>query len=221
MSRTTLHIDNLVLSEANDIIIPSTGETAIDISQASCIKKDNIAIGGDINIIKSQQDGVFLSYYLNYIKTDIARMAQGISVIHLYSNQLKNLKVNLPSIKEQKKISNLLLLLNKKIELMEKISDRYDILKNYFLKNMFSNLNLNEPKIRYSEFDTPLNIYSIKDILKESKIKSEDNLQKRISVKLHLKVVTRREIKSVEKEGATTQYIRKKRTIYIRKTKFT
>ena len=45
--------------------------------------------------------------------------------------------------------------------------------------------------------------------LKESKIKSKDNSNRRLTVKLNLKGITKREVKSVEKEGATTQYLRK------------
>ncbi|WP_088539122.1 restriction endonuclease subunit S [Methanobrevibacter sp. 87.7] len=44
VSKTNINKENLVFSKKNDIIIPSTGETAIDMSQASCITKDNIAI---------------------------------------------------------------------------------------------------------------------------------------------------------------------------------
>ena len=45
--------------------------------------------------------------------------------------------------------------------------------------------------------------------LKESKIKSEDDINRRLTVKLNLKGITKREVKSVEKEGATIQYLRK------------
>ena len=147
VSKTQLPLNDLVLSEENDIIIPSTGETAIDISQAACIKKDNIAIGGDINILKTNEDGVFLSYYLNYIKTDIAKMAQGISVIHLYADQLKKLTVNIPSLEEQRKISNLLLSINKKIDSMEKKYNKFLSIKKFFIKYLFDKLNIEKNKI--------------------------------------------------------------------------
>lgn len=88
-SKTNIELKDLVLSEANDVIIPASGETQIDIATASCVLKKGIALGGDLNIIKTKNEGVFLSYYLNSRKKyEIANLAQGISVVHLYSSVL-------------------------------------------------------------------------------------------------------------------------------------
>lgn len=109
VSYTNLDPSDLVLSDENDVIIPASGETQIDIATASCVLKPGIALGGDLNIIKTEINGVFLAYYLNSAKKkDIAKIAQGISVVHLYSSQLKILTVNIPSIKEQQKIASCL-----------------------------------------------------------------------------------------------------------------
>src|SRR5690606_35080787 len=84
-SSTNLSTDDLILSQVNDVIIPASGETQIDIATASCVLQDGVALGGDLNIIRTNLNGVFLSYYLNNAKKeDIAQMAQGISVVHLY-----------------------------------------------------------------------------------------------------------------------------------------
>jgi type I restriction enzyme S subunit len=116
-SYTNLKPDNLILSEANDVIIPASGETHIDIATASCVLRSGIALGGDLNIIKSKSYGVFLSYYLNNArKTQIARLAQGSSVIHLYSSQLKLLRLNLPSLPEQQKIASFLSTIDTRIQ---------------------------------------------------------------------------------------------------------
>ena len=119
ISKTNLSKDTLFLSQKNDILIPASGETAIDLATASCILKDNIGLGGDINVIRTNQDGTFLSYYLNTIsKINIASLAQGVSVIHLYSSQLKTLKIKLPLLKEQQKIAQILTTADKEIELL-------------------------------------------------------------------------------------------------------
>lgn len=116
-SFTDIPSNDLFLSRANDVIIPSSGETKEDISTASCVLIDNIALGGDINVIRSSINGVFLSYYLsNAKKNDIARMAQGISVIHLYNEQLKTLQIVIPTLPEQLKIAECLSELDKNIE---------------------------------------------------------------------------------------------------------
>ena len=106
-SYTNLNPADLVLSKANDVIIPASGETQIDIATASCVLEKGIALGGDLNIIRTKINGVFLTYYLNNVKRmDIAQMAQGISVVHLYPNQLKTLMINIPKPNEQQKIAD-------------------------------------------------------------------------------------------------------------------
>ena len=123
VSKTDIESTNLVRSKANDVIIPSSGETAIDISTARCVPYDNILLGGDLNIIRlKNQDGRFFSYQLNGVrKLDIAQIAQGVSVVHLYGESLKRLKVRYPSKSEQEKISSLLSVLDERIETQNRI----------------------------------------------------------------------------------------------------
>lgn len=116
ISKTDLDLKELFLSNKNDIIIPASGETAIDIATASCVLHDNIALGSDLNVIRTEQNGIFLSYYLNVIgKKKIAAIAQGVSVVHLYSSQLKSLVLRLPSLLEQQKIAKVLSLADEEI----------------------------------------------------------------------------------------------------------
>lgn len=138
--------EDLVYSEANDVIIPASGETAIDISTASCVKESGIALGGDINIIKTKHNGVFLSYYLNSKKKqDIANLAQGISVIHLYANQLASLRVYLPDFseeekksEEQDKIADFLATVSKRIEGLETMMDLQKRYKQGVMQRIFN-----------------------------------------------------------------------------------
>ena len=64
-SKTTLNSSALVKSQANDVIIPCSGETAIDISTARCVPYNDVLLGGDLNIIrlKSQKNQSLLSIY--------------------------------------------------------------------------------------------------------------------------------------------------------------
>lgn len=136
-SRTNLPIEKLELGQINDVLIPASGETALDIATVTCLTTENIALGGDINIVRSDQNGVFLAYYLISKKKDIAKLAQGISVIHLYSTQLKTLVLNIPSKPEQQKIANLLSSIDRKIELIKKQIDQTRVFKNGLLQQMF------------------------------------------------------------------------------------
>jgi type I restriction enzyme, S subunit len=110
-SRTNIEKDQSVLSFKNDVLIPSSGETPIDIATASCITESNIILGGDLNIIRPKQrySGVYLAYIIsNCEKRRVARMAQGNSVVHLYNSHLKNLWINIPTLPEQQTIVDFL-----------------------------------------------------------------------------------------------------------------
>ena len=137
-SYTNLNPKDLVLSEANDVIIPASGETQIDIATASCVLEDGIALGGDLNIIKTKINGVFLSYYLNNAKKmDIARIAQGISVVHLYANQLKTLVLDIPKPKEQNKIASCLSALDELIILQSEKIEQLQQHKKGLMQGLF------------------------------------------------------------------------------------
>ena len=130
LSHTNIDSAKLVKSKANDVIIPSSGETAIDIATARCVLFSDILLGGDINIIRLKNDnGSFLSYQLNGVrKYDIAKIAQGISVVHLYGENLKKLKITICSNEEQNKIAVFLSLIDERISTQIKIIEKYESL---------------------------------------------------------------------------------------------
>ena len=78
-----------------------------------------------MNIIRLHgYDGAFMSYQLNgRRKYDIAKVAQGVSVVHLYGEHLKGVKTFNPCLEEQKKIAGLLALLDERIATQNKIID--------------------------------------------------------------------------------------------------
>lgn len=153
ISSTNISSDNLILSRSNDVIIPSSGETAIDIATASCVLKDGIALGGDLNIIRSDENGVFLSYYLNNVKKrEISQLAQGIVVVHLYIDQLKTLNIQLPSVQEQNLIADCLTSLDNAISA---VNDKIEALKEYkkgLMQQLFPAEGKSVPAVRFPEF---------------------------------------------------------------------
>ncbi len=137
-SYTNSSPEDLILSKANDVIIPASGETQIDIAKASCVLESGVALGGDLNIIRSKINGVFLSYYLNNAKKhDIAQMAQGIAVVHLYPNQLKTLKLQVPNTKEQQKIALCLSTLEEIITVLTNKIEQLKQHKNGLMQGLF------------------------------------------------------------------------------------
>lgn len=139
VSRTDLEDDKLILGYSNDVLIPSSGETAIDIATASCLLKDYVILGGDLNIFRSSKiNGVFLSYQLNNTKkNEISKLAQGASVVHLYNNQLAKLKVDIPCIDEQNKIADFLHNIDTKIAKEKEKLDSLNEYKKGLLQQMF------------------------------------------------------------------------------------
>ncbi|MFN8251091.1 MAG: restriction endonuclease subunit S [Ferruginibacter sp.] len=114
-----------VLSKPGDILIPgSTTTSGIDLSKASVLTIKNIRLGGDINIVRQRNDVYhpqFLSYYITHVKKkEIVKLAQGITIIHLYAKDISNLCISLPCIEEQMKVAEIISSLEKEIELYEK-----------------------------------------------------------------------------------------------------
>ena len=137
-SRTNVDLKNLVLSKKNDVIIPSSGETAIDISTARCVPFDNIFLGGDLNIIRlNGHDGRFLSYQLNGVRRlDVAKVAQGVSVVHLYGESLRRLKVRFPRKEEQEKIAAFMTVVDERIQTQIGAIEDYKRLKGYLIDKL-------------------------------------------------------------------------------------
>ena len=152
-SYTDLSIDDLFMSKANDIIIPSSGETKEDIATASCVLRNNVALGGDINVIRTSNNGVFLSYYLNNAKKhDIAKIAQGISIIHLYNEQLRNLSIELPDLEEQQKIAECLSSIDSYISSISEKVEQLKAHKKSLMQKLFPQKGQTVPEYRFSAF---------------------------------------------------------------------
>ena len=150
ISKTNIDNTKLVRSKANDVIIPCSGETAEDIATARCVLNDNILLGGDLNIIRLHgYDGTFMSYQLNgKRKYDIAKVAQGVSVVHLYGEHLKGVKTINPCLEEQKKIATLLNLLDERIATQNKIIDKLQSLIKGITQQIVRS---NKPNVRLSD----------------------------------------------------------------------
>ena len=163
-SKTDLNKNELKLSEKNDILMPCSGETAIDLATASCIQKDQVAIGGDITVIKTNQYAPFITYYLNQKKTEIAKYAQGVSIVHLYPKDFKVMNIRIPSINEQKMIIGLLEEITKKEQLLESKYQQYQEYKKYLMQQIFTQ------KLRF-DFSDEWNYVNFNNIFKSASTK--------------------------------------------------
>ena len=138
ISKTNTILSNPFLSRNNDLIIPGSGENPIDIAVARAIYQNDIILGGDLNILrpKSNVSAAFLSYQINGVRRyDIAKKAQGKSIVHLHNSDLKEVLVSIPSYDEQLHIVKLLTKIDEMIETQSKIINDYKLLKKYITKS--------------------------------------------------------------------------------------
>src|SRR5699024_3254495 len=142
VSRTDVNKDKLKKGSKNQILIPSSGETTEDIATASTLNtNEDVYIGGDLNILTPKEDdGKFISLSLNGVnKRNMAKLAQGKTVVHLYNNDIKTLNINLPNkIQEQQKIGEFFSKLDRQIELEEQKLEKLEEQKKGYMQNTIS-----------------------------------------------------------------------------------
>lgn len=133
--------DGAVYSQGGEVIVPASGETAEDISIASVVEKSGIILGGDLNIIHPNDnlDSTFLAISVSNGEPhrDMARRAQGKSVVHLHNDDLFQIKLRYPSLAEQHKISQYLCNIENLISSNQHKINQLQTLKKYMLQNMF------------------------------------------------------------------------------------
>ena len=104
-------ISGAVLSKGGEVILPSSGETAEDIAIASSVDKPGFLLGGGLNVVFPHEEieSSFLATEISFgtPHTDLAKRAQGKSIVHLYNEDLKEVVISYPSIEEQTKISTM------------------------------------------------------------------------------------------------------------------
>ena len=131
-----------VYSKGGEVIVPGSGETAEDISIASVVEKPGILLGGDLNVITlpADIDAAFLAISISNGKphNDMAKMAQGKSVVHLHNSDLAKIDFSYPSYEEQCKINGYFTSLDHIITLHQRKCEDLQKLKKFMLQNMFA-----------------------------------------------------------------------------------
>ena len=116
--------DGSILSKGNEVIVPASGETAEDIAVASSVRRSGIILGGDLNVVTptDKLDPDYTALAITYSKAhdDLAKRAQGKSVVHVHGNDIAEVEVSYPSESEQKRISSVVLNLDSLITLHQR-----------------------------------------------------------------------------------------------------
>ena len=130
-----------VYSKGGEVIVPASGETAEDIARAATVEKSGILLGGDLNVVMPNEDinSAFLAISISNgnSQRELAKKAQGKSVVHIHNEEIKNLIVPFPTTVEQNKIVAYFSTIDHLITLHQHKCDELQNLKKYMLQNMF------------------------------------------------------------------------------------
>lgn len=135
-------LNNSVVSEGNEIVVPSSGETAEDIARASAILSKGIILGGGLNIFRlnNKFDNRFIALTITYgnFYKKLTKKAQGKTVVHIYNDDLKDIPYYYPDIKEQRKIADFFDNIADSLINQEKEITNLEHLKTTLLNKMFA-----------------------------------------------------------------------------------
>ncbi len=140
IARTTqATVDDVYLSRVGDVVIPTSGETPEEISTASCIMVPDVILAGDLNIYRSTVvDGRIMSYLLNHIVNEqIARVAQGKSVVHVQASEIGKISITYPEHNEQERIARILELIDNRVLISEEALSGMQKMKKALLQQLF------------------------------------------------------------------------------------
>ena len=97
-----------VYSQGNEVIVPASGETAEDIARASAVEKSGVLLGGDLNILRPFDfiNPLFLALAISNgePQKELAKKAQGKSVVHIHNTDIQEVTIAYPSRTEQDRI---------------------------------------------------------------------------------------------------------------------
>lgn len=192
----------------NDLFFTRTSETSEEIGLISAYMGNTIKCVFSGFLLRARPkidlNSLFFAYYLRSPRqrNNIIKFSSITTRALISGGNLSKMKIKYPSIEEQNKIANLFLILDKKVELLEKKYREYQCFKKYLMQKLFAQ------ELRFDD-NCQYKTKQVKDFLIESKIEGIDDINKRLTVKLNLNGITVRESKTIEIEGATKQFIRK------------
>ena len=133
--------DGSVYSKGGEVIVPASGETAEDIARAATVDKSGVILGGDLNVVSPNEDinSAFLAISISHgnSQRELAKKAQGKSVVHIHNEEIKNLVVPFPAKAEQNKIVKYFSNLDNLIILHQHKIDKIKAMKKAMLDQIF------------------------------------------------------------------------------------
>ncbi|MFQ8741959.1 MAG: restriction endonuclease subunit S [Clostridium sp.] len=148
--------DGSVYSKGGEVIVPASGETAEDIARAATVDKPGILLGGDLNVVMPNEEinSAFLAISISNgsSQRELAKKAQGKSVVHIHNEEIRNLVVPFPTKAEQNKIVDYFANLDSLITLHQRKLEKLQLVKKSMLEKMFPKNGSKIPEIRFEGF---------------------------------------------------------------------
>ena len=145
-----------VYSQGNEVIVPASGETAEDIARASAVEKSGVLLGGDLNILRPFDfiNPLFLALAISNgePQKELAKKAQGKSVVHIHNTDIQEVTIAYPSRTEQDRIVSVFCNLDHLITLHQRKCEETKKLKKFMLQKMFPQNGSLVPEIRFDVF---------------------------------------------------------------------
>lgn len=136
----------------NSITVTARG----NIGHATARKNKFNAVGR--LIILTPKEDLNIEFFTEYINNNVKIYIESTGVPQLTAPSLKINKLHYPTLNEQNKISNLLIMLNNKIELLGQKHQLYQYFKKYLMQQIFTQ------KLRFADSDSCWKEISLKDI---------------------------------------------------------
>ena len=148
-----------VYSQGNEVIVPASGETAEDIARASAVEKSGVLLGGDLNILRPFDfiNPLFLALAISNgePQKELAKKAQGKSVVHIHNTDIQEVTIVYPSRTEQDRIVSVFRQLDHLITLHQRKFEKLTNVKKSMLEKMFPQNGSSYPEIRFKGFTDP------------------------------------------------------------------
>jgi|SanBayMetagenome_1026888.scaffolds.fasta_scaffold12008_3 type I restriction enzyme, S subunit len=133
---------NVFYSQKNDVLMPTSDVTPNGLATASCIKKSDVILGGDILIIRSSKEdieGEFLAYAIKLNRNQIMQLISGTTVFHLYGRDMARFIFSIPiSLPEQKAIAQVLSDMDEEITALEKRRAKTQTIKQGMMQELLT-----------------------------------------------------------------------------------
>ena len=166
------------ISTGDEVIVPASGETAEDIAVASSVHSPGIMLGGDLNIVKpnDQLEQDFLALGITYGSShrELSKRAQGKSVVHLHGDDIADVVISFPSREEQGAISSTILGFDSLITLHQRKLEHVKLLKRGLLQKMLPKDGSDVPEIRFPGFTDSWEQRKFSDLTDRVSIQSSD-----------------------------------------------